>query len=346
MSLKDYLNTNIGQGEIFNSNSLLKMLPANTWIEQAKKRPIPKRLFGDLWFENELCILFADTNQGKSILAVQIADSISSGKAIPGFKLETPSQSVVYCDFELSDKQFERRYSIEFKEHYSWSEKCFRVEINPDAILPENLTFEEWLFQSLEEIIRDADCKIIIIDNLTYMRQDTEKARDALPLMKQLKALKSKYDLSILALAHTPKRDLRKPITRNDLSGSKMLINFCDSSFAIGESYLDKSLRYIKQIKSRNTEIVYDSENVGVCQVDKPINFLKFKFLDFGIENDHLKQASENEKSELEEKVRELLTLNPGVSAYAIAKDLCEDQSKFNSFKVKISRIVNDIKKT
>ena len=55
----------------------------------------------------------------------------------------------------------------------------------------------------------------------------SEKAKDALPLMKHLKVLKNKYNLSILALAHTPKRDLTKPITRNDLQGSKMLINFC-----------------------------------------------------------------------------------------------------------------------
>src|SRR5690606_40367234 len=109
--------------------------------------------------------------------------------------------------------------------------------------------------------------KILIIDNLTYLKNETEKAKDALPLMKHLKALKSKYGLSILALAHTPKRDLSKPITRNDLQGSKMLINFCDSSFAIGESFNDKHLRYIKQIKARNTEIIFDSENVGVCQI-------------------------------------------------------------------------------
>lgn len=53
--------------------------------------------------------------------------------------------------------------------------------------------------------------------------------------MKQLKTLKNKYDLSLLILAHTPKRDLSKQLTRNDLQGSKMLINFCDSCFAIAK---------------------------------------------------------------------------------------------------------------
>ena len=56
----------------------------------------------------------------------------------------------------------------------------------------------------------------MIIDNLTYLKNETEKAKDALPLMKHLKALKRKYGLSILALAHTPKRDATKQLSRND----------------------------------------------------------------------------------------------------------------------------------
>ena len=39
-----------------------------------------------------------------------------------------------------------------------------------------------------------------------------------------------------------------------------MLINFCDSSFAIGESHHDPGVRYLKQIKARNTEIIYHGE--------------------------------------------------------------------------------------
>ncbi len=65
--------------------------------------------------------------------------------------------------------------------------------------------------------------------------------------MKELKTLKDKYGVSILALAHTPKRDMSKPLTINDLGGSKMLMNFCDSAFAIGASHKAKGIRYLKQ---------------------------------------------------------------------------------------------------
>ena len=288
------------------SIGLFIVKPANRWIEQAKIRPIPKMLFSEFWFEGELCILFADTNLGKSILAMQIGDSISRGEQIEGFILEALKQPILYFDFELSDKQLENRYSIKFEEHYIWDKNFLRVEIDPDLTIPETQTYEDYLIDSFEQSIVQTGAKVLIIDNLTYLKNENEKAKDALPLMKQLKALKSKYGLSILALAHTPKRDLSKPITRNDLQGSKMLMNFCDSSFSIGESHSDKNLRYLKQIKQRNTEQLYDAENVCVCQIDKPVNFLLFEFVNFGKEWEHLKQRTEKDKENLNEKVSEL----------------------------------------
>lgn len=289
------------------SNGLFLIKTANEWINEAKKRPIPKMLFSEFWFENELCILFADTNLGKSILAVQIANSISLGDPIRGFKLEAPSQKILYFDFELSDKQFENRYSIDFKNHYNWHKNFLRVEINPDSPIPENLKFEDFLSQSLEKAIQATGAKILIIDNLTYLKNETEKARNALPLMKELKGLKTKYNLSILVLAHTPKRDLSKAITRNDLQGSKMLINFCDSSFTIGESHKDKNARYLKQIKQRNTEQIFDGENVCLCQIIKSDNFLQFEFLSFSTEQEHLRRLTEQDRESNIERVKELL---------------------------------------
>jgi hypothetical protein len=87
---------------------LFTVKTADRWIQQAKTRPIPKMLFSEFWFEGELCILFADTNLGKSILAVQIGNSVSKGEPIYGFKLETTKQPILYFDFELNDKQQER----------------------------------------------------------------------------------------------------------------------------------------------------------------------------------------------------------------------------------------------
>lgn len=302
------------------NKGLFKVKTANEWLELAKTSPIPEMLFGEFWHEGEICILFADSNLGKSILSVQIADSISKGQQIQGFKLEAKKQTVLYFDFELSAK----RYSIKneaqkvFENHYSFDDNFKRIEINPDAEIPTESTFENYLNQSLEQSIIETGAKILIIDNITYLKNETERSKDALPLMKYLKALKSKYGLSILALAHTPKRDLSRPITQNDLGGSKMLYNFIDSCFAIGQSNTDKNLRYIKQIKARNTAMIYDTENVIICQIDKLYNFLAFEFIDFGAEREHLKQLTEKDH---ESKILEALELKKqGLSNVQIAK--------------------------
>lgn len=280
-----------------NNNGLFIIQSANDWITQASKQPLPDKLIDILWHEGELSILFADTGTGKSILAVQAADHLSRGKSVFPFNCETSGQPVIYCDFELSAKQFEIRYSNNGQDHYQFSDNFLRLEINPDADIPDGQSFEQLVFPHLEQALQETGAKILIVDNLTYLRTGTETAKDALPLMKILKQLKKKYNLSILVLAHTPKRDLTRPITVNDLQGSKMLINFCDSAFTIGHSTHGQNLRYIKQIKARNTEIKYDTDNVILLTLGKDDNITKFEFTEFSFEAAHLKQRKKSEET-------------------------------------------------
>lgn len=288
------------------NTGLLIVKSANSWLELAARQPKPEMLFDEFWFEGELCILFADTNLGKSILAVQIGNSISKGEAISGFRLDAQKQMVLYFDFELSAKQFQNRYSVDFQNPYRFDENFKRVELNPDAVIPDKQTFEEFLSNALEKSLIETGAKVLIIDNLTYLKTETEKAVNAMPLMKHLKALKSKFNLSLLALAHTPKRDLSKPISQNDLQGSKALMSFTDSSFAIGESQRDKGIRYLKQIKVRQSEFMYDTDNVAVCQIAKADNFLQFELTGFGYEKEHLREVSVKEKDERTSHIMEL----------------------------------------
>src|ERR1700744_2570195 len=99
--------------------------PINYWMEEASKRPVPKMLFGKLWYEGELCILFADSNVGKSILAVQIGNAINTGASMHPFTVEASTQNVLYCDFELTDKQFEARYSDNYTNHYKFNNNFY-----------------------------------------------------------------------------------------------------------------------------------------------------------------------------------------------------------------------------
>src|SRR5688572_21830261 len=74
--------------EVLSNGSLFEVKTANDWMEDAQQTAAPKMLFSEMWHEGELCVLYADTNLGKSLLAVQIGNSIATGKSIPGFKLE------------------------------------------------------------------------------------------------------------------------------------------------------------------------------------------------------------------------------------------------------------------
>ncbi|MGV9004720.1 AAA family ATPase [Flavobacterium sp.] len=306
--------------EMEKHTSLFKTMSSNDWIEYAKNNPIPKMLFGELWFENEMAILFADTNLGKSIVAVQIANSLSKGTSTANVKNETDAQIVLYLDFELTSKQFENRYSTDFKDHYVFNANFMRSELDLEKIRDTDGDFEDELLKSLESEIVSTCAKVLIVDNITYLKNETEKAKDALRLMKTLNALKKKLNISILVLAHTPKRDSSKPLSNNDLSGSKNLMNFCDSSFAIGESFTETGIRYIKQIKERNCPKIYHAENILVYRIEKKNSFLRFEFIEYGDESDHLIART---KADTIERNNLIIELNKeGVNNCEIARKL------------------------
>ncbi len=295
--------------------------PASEWLEDAAKMPPMRMLCGELWHEYELCFLFADTNLGKSIFAVQIADAISRGQGQECFKVATQAQKVLYFDFELSARQFEMRYSSPFGLPYNFNPNFIRIEMNPDC--SEVIDFETALFANIEAAINDSGAKVLIVDNITYLKtQSTDTAKEALPLMNMLIRLKRRYNLSIMALAHTPKRANGAPVTLNDLAGSRHLANFADSIFAIGHSNKGGDIRYIKQLKARSAEKAYNEDNVIVCQIEKPGDFLHFNHVSYDYEREHLAELGEEKQKELDKNIISLHTEDPKLSDREIARQL------------------------
>lgn len=318
-------------------SSVLRIKTFNRWIEDAKGRPIPKKLFGDLWVENELCINFGPTGKGKTALAVQIGESIASGKAVAGFDLGVKGKKVLYLDCELSDKQLEGRYSSRlpdsdhYAKHFKFSENMMRAEIDlSTANIESPADFQAQMQRSIGFAVAEHEIDVVIVDNITWLRDETEKARAALPLMKGLVDLKRRHNVSILVLAHTPKRDLSQAITLNHLQGSAVLANFADSIFALGESVKDPGMRYLKQLKARSTEIVYGADNVKTCQIVKEDNFLRFEFGDSTPESFHLKQLTNEDLAER----RQLIARMHGEkkSQRDIAKELDISVSTVNKY--------------
>ncbi|MGH7782885.1 MAG: AAA family ATPase [Candidatus Binatia bacterium] len=270
---------------------------ANDWLEQAKVKPIPKMLFGEFWLEGELGVLFADTGKGKSILAVQIAEAIASGTSIGPIKTTGGSRTVLYLDCELTEKQFEMRYADDaeegdefLKNHYQFSDNFYRAQIDPAAEPPEGYAgTEDYLYDAVAKLATHAAATVLIVDNISFLQRSNEHAGAALALMRQLRRLKSEMGLSILVLAHTPKRHTWRPLTINDLAGFKAISNFADNVFVIGQSRIESDIRYIKHLKQRSTEMLCDERNVPAFRIVKRGgNFLSFEFLRFTTEAVHL----------------------------------------------------------
>ena len=94
---------------------VMSIKTANRTILEASQLPTPRALWDSFWYEGELSCLFADSNVGKSILAVQIADCIAR------------TDNVLYLDFELSEKQFQLRYTDEYGKPYTFPERLYRA---------------------------------------------------------------------------------------------------------------------------------------------------------------------------------------------------------------------------
>lgn len=294
--------------------------PATEFLQSPRRQPDSPMLFGDFWYEGELCILFADTNVGKSILAVQLGDALSRGTPLPRFNMKQQPSTVLYFDFELNDAQFAKRYTSAQHGQHEFGPNFYRVVFNPDADGARRFnSYHDYINNALENAIISSGARVVIIDNITCLRSGTQAAATAMSLMQNLQTIKNKYQLSILVLAHTPKRNPTRPVTRNDLQGSKMLINFADSAFAIGESQTQASLRYLKQIKQRSGSQIYGADNVYLCEIIKPYNNLHFDFYGPDREANHLVPYPEQQRNATENRILKLH--NQGKSIRQIATD-------------------------
>lgn len=274
-------------------DNLFAARPANKYLEYHPAGQTPaKRLFSDFWLEGELSVLFAETGRGKSVLAVQIANAITSGKPLEPFEMDVTAQRVAYFDFELNDEQFATRYSC-FDGTSRTSEPLFPLNFircaptDIQKLPPEFDDYHEFLRQSIADFIVFSKAKIVVIDNVTWLHSSTDNATAALRLMKMLVKLKNRLGLSILVLAHTPKRSVGSGITVNHLQGSKMLANFADNIFAMGPSCQARDLRYLKHIKPRNCALRFDEANVPVIRIGRSGRMLGFEFVEQSTERKH-----------------------------------------------------------
>ena len=249
------------------------------WLMEAQNSPSPRDLWHDygMVYENECTCIFSDTNVGKSILAVQIGIDIA----------RTTHSNVLYIDYELSERQFAARYTDDKGNVMDIPDNFFRAQM---CDLVSSADLEQDPVERVMEAIKRTAADVVIIDNITWLSSQTEQGDVAGMLMMRLCEFKRCSRLTIIVIAHTPKRSSSQPITLNDIGGSKKIANFMDSVIAMGRSGKGEDVRYIKHLKGRNALIKYGGDNVMVCRLTKDGGYVHFENIGTSSEREHLRQ--------------------------------------------------------
>ena len=286
--------------------TMLETRAANEWLTDKLIQRPPSKLFGDLWREGEVVVLFGETGVGKSVLAVQIAENIARGNknSPPGLRRgadassagwsaaeaagQTKPQKVLLLDFELTKQQFTERYSapspIPGKLPVIQTFKFQRTAIGWDGYLPPAFKdVHEFMLHSISQEVERLGSRVVIIDNISYLAKNVSSHTSCLRIMKTLRHWAASEGLSILLIAqakHRRRSDLgrvvgghggrnpARPIELDDLAGSRHIADLADSVFAIGRSTFGPEYRYVQHLKSRSRPL-HEGDAVHTFQLGR-----------------------------------------------------------------------------
>lgn len=202
------------------------------------------------------------------------------------FRAAPRPRTVLYVDYELSQQQWAERYARtsrdgrRFVDKYKFAANFHRAQSEPGEIPDVFSSIADAAYHSIEMTVEQTKAEVVILDNITWLTEaNLVGGRAAANLMKGLKQLRDTQGVSILVIAHARKRAVQRPLSINDVAGSKNIVNFLDKLFAVGTSVHDPAHRYIKHAKVRSNAPDHGAENVIVCRLEKERNFPRFTYL-------------------------------------------------------------------
>jgi KaiC/GvpD/RAD55 family RecA-like ATPase len=305
----------------------LDVQSVNGVIADAAKLPDPKIIIPPIIVEGENTVAYSQPNVGKSIMAVQWGEIAAKG-----------GHTVVYADCELSNKQFEKRYTDSYGVAHIFPDSLFRVSVNHRALIAAKKDYikrgvkmetDEIFIKNIEEIMTAKNADVLIVDNISYLCKETEKPDAAGTLMTELSSLKFLYGWTLIILAHTPKQYFPHPISMADLAGSAKLMNFFDAAIAFGNCQEPNTI-YMKQIKCRMMAKEYDTNNVVLYERTDDGGYLHMEFKGYADEMDCIKSDNKDVDA-MQEKVMEL---------HSQGKSLREIGSETGLSKNKVDRLI------
>jgi RecA-family ATPase len=307
-------------------NATLKGYEMPHVMDMAAQATTKSFLVGSLIKEEDVAILFSGPENGKSVFSIQMADKISRGESLFSGLLrnECGQKKVVYFDFELTLSDYKNRYTDGAGNKYPFLGEGWFVRVGNDDKNPQ--TFAE-IANNMERIlVRNIELhkpNVVFIDNITAMSNgSTADAEVSRKIMDLLLLLKKKYKLTVIVLAHTPKRyDISKPLSLSDLAGSFLLAAYADSVIVIGRSKMGNNVKYLLQLKARSGTKIHDDQNVIQVAIEKEGAFLQMKPLEepTGRESDHL--VDKYDASIDDELINNIMLLHSQGKSYQNIKD-------------------------
>ncbi len=261
-------------------------LPSETLTQTLNKElPQVPVLVGGLIRGGERVVIFSPTNQGKSILSMQMAIDIAGGTTSELVEQDDvhPEQEVFIYDAEQDDFNIKQRYGG-YDEY------------------PENLhRVSNCSFGKISELIKDIEHRLhntsvsrdvtVVIDNLTAISSDMS-AEDSRLFIEELKRLKMEmlakgHFLTFIIVGHAIKTDDYSTPSLSFLRGSSNLTNLADSVFALWPTNLGEEYKMLKIAKARC--IKRDGTVIVLRRISDP--YLHFEFERRAAEEDVLPKS-------------------------------------------------------
>jgi KaiC/GvpD/RAD55 family RecA-like ATPase len=316
--------------KLVNPTALLRIRSMTEVVVKGAQAKPRRHLMGSLLRESDVCFIFGDEGCSKSILAFQIGDAVAAGRSAfvgPEFYNEcTEGKKTIILDFELDDEDVADRYSEEVEAEFSkertkafhrFSDNFFRADINPECEDLKDLDLK--IMRQIETLVEFEHPELLIIDNLSWLVSESHDPGIATAFVRKLMTISRRYAVSVLVVAHTPKRNTAEPLEARHLAGAKALSNFATNVIGIGISKLDSHKRYIKHIKNRKGIKVFTEENVATFTVAKSGPNLIWEYDGTTVESIHL-SITDREEFERDMLERCMDLLRQGYSYRRIAE--------------------------
>lgn len=252
------------------ANKFFSIRKANGWLRGEAPKRESAMLFDEFWMEGDMAVLLAPPEAGKSVLAMQIAESIARGRSFGPLQMSKKPRRVLYIDLVLTRRQFEKRYSSEEtgkrQAAYRFSERLYRAEIAAGEVGAATDPLRDMPI-AIERLVTETEAEVLIVDDLDRLRTTNSGTAGDIAFMRELDRLKRRYGLSIMLLARSSGKDPMGAAAK-----------FADSVMTIGRSRIDPAMRYLKHLYSRSGERMYDETCVPTFRLQK----IAGKFLGFG----------------------------------------------------------------